>query len=333
MRPPLSADRVSPKTVAPPGRYIIAGASGLIGRHALARLADWPGVTGTALWRSRKPPSAPKNFRVTEADLSTPEAARSAIDDADFLLMFAGMVAPSPVLARDPVAPAVANLRLITNALEAAWLAGVKKVVWLSSTTVYPDFEGTIDEPMATQGEPPGNWYPIGSAMRTGEMLCRTYSSHPARPMPCIALRPTLVYGDHDSFGDDAHFVPALVRRVAERQDPIEVWGDGEQRRDLVHADDVVDAALLALARISGFDTFNVGGGESVSVNHVLARLTAIDGYANARIVHRDARPSAARARSFSIGKARRLIGYSPQVGLDEGLRRTLAWFRNRPSR
>jgi len=333
MRPPLSADRAAPKIAAPPGRYIIAGASGMIGRHALRRLANCPGVTGTALWRSSQPTDEPKNFRFGQADLGTPEAARRAIGEADFLLMFAGVVAPSPVLARDPVAPAIANLRLITNALEAAWFAGVKKVVWLSSTTVYPDIDGTIDEMMATQGEPPGNWYPIGSAMRTGEMLCRAYSSHPARPMPCIVLRPTLVYGDHDSFGDDAHFVPAIVRRVAERQNPIEVWGDGEQRRDLVHADDVVDAALLALTRTSGFDTFNVGGGEAVSVNHVLARLTAIDGYTNAPVVHRNARPSAARARSFSIEKARRLLGYSPKVSLDEGLRRTLAWFRNRPSR
>jgi GDP-L-fucose synthase len=295
-------------------------------------LADAPGVSGTSLWRSRRPQNEQKHFQSVEADLSTLETARRAIGEADFLLMFAGVVAPSHVIARDPVAPAIANLRLIANALEAAWLAGVKKVVWLSSTTVYPDIDGVIDEAMATQGEPPGNWYAIGSAMRTGEMLCRAYSSHPARPMPCIVLRPTLVYGDHDSFGDDAHFVPALLRRVAERQDPIEIWGDGEQRRDVVHADDVVNAALLALNRISSFDTFNVGSGESVSVNHVLSRLLALDAYGSARIVHKDTSSSTPRLRSFSIEKARRLLGYAPQISLDEGLRRTLAWFRQRAS-
>ena len=332
MRPTLSIDRYFSKISAPPGRYIIAGASGLIGRHAVRLLADAPDVTGTSLWRSHRPQIHHKNFQSLEADLSVPEAARRAIREADFLLMFAGVVAPSRVLARDPVTPAIANLRLVANTLEAAWLAGIKKVVWLSSTTVYPDFGGAIDETMAAQGEPPGDWYAIGSAMRTGEMLCRAYSSHPARPMPCIVLRPTLVYGEHDSFDDDAHFLPALVRRVVERQDPIEVWGDGEQRRDVVHADDVVNAALLALSRISSFDTFNVGAGESVSVNHVLSRLLALDAYEGARIVHHQANSSTPRSRSFSIEKARRLLGFRPQVSLDEGLRGTLAWFRHRVS-
>ena len=312
----------------PAGHYVLAGASGLVGRHALERLAGHPGVAVTALYRSSSRFRSRPGVSPVIVDLSDPLAARQAVPRADYMLLFAGEVAPAPVLARDPVTPAINNLRICINALEAAWHAGIRKVVWLSSTTVYPDAEGDITEDMAGHGHPPGNWYAMGCGMRYGESLCHAYANHPVRPMSCIALRPTLIYGAHSSFGDDAHFLPALVRRVAERRSPVEVWGDGEQRRDVVHGADVVEAALQAIERIEGFDTFNIGGGRSFSVNEVLARLLAVDAYADAKIVHLDNKPSSVKNRSFSIEKARRMLGYAPQIGLDEGLRRTLAWFR-----
>lgn len=312
----------------PQGRYIVAGAGGLVGNHALARLADAPGVSVLALYNRRPPAISTSNIRALHCDLIDREIASAAMRDADYLLLFAGVVAPAPVLARDPVGPAVANAQITTRALEAAWLGGIKKVVWLGSTTVYPDVAGDITEDMASNGEPPGHWYAIGSTMRYLETMARAYSSHPARAMPCIVLRPTLIYGAHGRFDDDAHFLPALVRRVVERQNPIEVWGDGEQRRDVVYAADVVDAALLALTRVNGFDVFNIGAGTSVSVNEVLAALLRLDGYTDARIVHRNDRTSTVKARRISIGKARAELGYTPQISLDEGLRRTLAWYR-----
>jgi GDP-L-fucose synthase len=312
----------------PKGRYIVAGSAGLTGSHALERLANEASVEVTALYHRRPPSVSAANIFPRQCDLADAASANECLQGGDYLLLFAGRVAPAPVLARDPVAPAVENARIIMTALEAAWRHSIKKVVWLSSTTVYPDVEAAITEDMATRGDPPGNWYAIGWTMRYLEALSRAYANHPIRPLVCVALRPTLIYGAHCRFDDDAHFVSAFVRRVAEREDPVEVWGDGQQKRDLVHAADVVEAVLLSLARVEGFDAFNIGGDASVSLNQVLARLLALDGYADARIVHREDRPTTISARRFSIEKARRILGYSPRTTLDEGLRATLSWYR-----
>jgi GDP-L-fucose synthase len=315
----------------PKGRYIVAGSAGLTGSHALERLANEASVEVTALYHHRPPSVSAANIFPRKCDLADAASANECLQGGDYLLLFAGRVAPAPVLARDPVAPAVENARIVVTALEAAWRHSIKKVVWLSSTTVYPDVETELTEDLATRGDPPGNWYAIGWTMRYLEALSRAYANHPTRPLVCVALRPTLIYGAHCRFDDDAHFVPAFVRRVADREDPVEVWGHGQQERDLVHADDVVEASLRALGRVDGFDAFNIGSGTSVTVNEVLTRLLRLDGYSGARIAHRPDKPSSSRSRRIVIERARSILGYSPQISLDEGLTRTLAWYRERP--
>ncbi len=315
-------------TSIPPGRYIVAGASGLVGSHALQRLMRCTDARVTALFHKKKPMIVWPGLEQVQVDLCDKPAVCSAFKGGDYLLLFAGVVAPGPVMARDPVGIAISNLRILTTALDAAWEVGIKKVVWLSSTTVYPDVDGPMTEDMGFIGPPVAGWAPIASTMRYVESLSQAYASHPARIMSCIALRPTLIYGAYGRFDDDAHFLPALLRRVVERRNPIEVWGNGEQRRDVVHAADVVDASLLALEEVEGFDVFNIGAGQTYSVNDVLERLLAIDGFEHARIEHRPGRVSIARTRSFSIGKACDVLGYVPKVGLDQGLKRTLTWYR-----
>ena len=282
----------------------------------------------TALVHSRQPQAGLPKLRQVQVDLSDESAACAAMEGGDYLLLFAGLVAPGATMARDPIGIALANLRILTTALDAAWRSGIRKVVWLSSATIYPDSDEVMTEDMGFTGEPVPAWGPIAWTMRYVEALSRAYATHTARPMPCIALRTTMIYGAYGRFDDDAHFLPALLRRVVERRNPIEVWGDGEQRRDVVHADDVVDASLLALQRVKSFDVFNIGAGHTYSVNEVLGRLLALDGFEKARIEHRHDRPSHARVRNISIAKARDVLDYTPKVSLDEGLRRTLDWYR-----
>jgi GDP-L-fucose synthase len=147
--------------------------------------------------------------------------------------------------------------------------------------------------------------------------------------MTVTALRPTLIFGEYDNFDDDtAHFLPAMIRRVVKRERPIEVWGDGSQTRDLVYAGDVVDAALRALRRESGFDAVNIAAGHSYSVIETLEKIIAIDGFADADIIFRRDRPSSIFHRSFSGTRALANYGFSPRTSLEEGLKRTITWYR-----
>ena len=119
---------------------------------------------------------------------------------------------------------------------------------------------------------------------------------------------------------------------MVERQNPIEVWGTGDDERDLIHARDVVDASLLALG-VEGFQAFNVAAGEAHSVNGILDRLLRLDGWNDARIEHVTGRPRSVRKRSFSAERARRQLGFQARVSLDEGLGDTLDWYRRNRER
>jgi GDP-L-fucose synthase len=283
-----------------------------------------------AVSRRRAPFVTAANIVAERADVGDPTIAARLMRDVDYVLLCAGEVATAPVLARDPIGPVQANLRVTSTALTAAFHGGVRKVVWLSSTTGYPEFDGPISEERMQEGEPPPGWTLLGWTTRYLEiqarMLAETSSAHTA----FIALRPSLIYGEYDNFSlEDGHFLPSLLRRVVERQRPIEVWGSGEERRDLVHGQDVAAAALAALRRADGHDAFNVAAARSHSVNEILARLIAIDGFDDAEIRHVEGRPRSVAARAFTHDRARERLGFVPEIPLDEGLRRTVRWYRS----
>ncbi len=250
------------------------------------------------------------------------------MDGVDFVLLFAGVVATAPVLARDPVGPVQDQMSVTTSVCEAAFRARVSRVVFLSSTAGYPAGDGELAEEQMFVGEPPPNWTYLGWATRFLEVQARYLAESSDGQTSFVALRPTMIYGPHDNFSfDDGHFLPALLRRVVERQDPIEVWGTGEEERDLIHASDVVDACLLALS-IDGFDAFNVAAGQAHSVNGVLEHLLRLDGWPDARVEHVAGRPRSVPKRSFSALRARQRLGFEARVSLDAGLEDTLEWYR-----
>lgn len=312
----------------PQGSYLVLGASGLVGSHALTRLVDRPGIKVRAVSHSRGLAVQGRNIEHRRADLRRPETAASLMEGIDHVLLFAGVVATAPVLARDPVGPIRDQMAVTTSVCEAAFRAGVSKVVFLSSTTGYPAAEGELGEEDMFAGEPPPNWTYLGWATRFLEIQARYLAERSEGRTSFVALRPTMIYGAHDNFSfDEGHFLPALLRRVVERQEPIEVWGTGEDERDLIHARDVVDASLLALG-IDGFDAFNVATGEAHSVNGILERLLRLDNWSGARVEHVTGRPRSHRKRSFSAARARQRLGFEARVSLDEGLEDTLDWYR-----
>ncbi len=307
------------------------GPTGLAGSHALEALRDVPGVRVRGVCHLRPPSIEAGNIDYVQANLLEPGAGLERLmEGIDYVLLFAGVVATTPVLARDPVGPVIQNLLMTTHALKASYDAGVKKVIWLSSTTGYPEGGEVLNEDDMMAGDPPDKWYGMGWMTRYLETQARLYSSHLEPRMSVIALRPSLMYGPYDNFSfEEGHFLPALIRRVVERHDPIEIWGDGKDRRDLVHAQDVVDAALLSLAKLEGFHAINIAGGRDYSVNDILTRLLELDDFTGANVRHVGAtKPGAPRSRRFSVEKAHRLLGFEPSVSLDEGLSRTLEWWR-----
>jgi GDP-L-fucose synthase len=313
----------------PAGTYLVLGATGLVGSHAVAALRAKPDVHVRAVIHERPPAVFGENVNYVRADLLSREGCQALMSGVDYVLMFAGRVLTAPVIARDPVGPVMDNLVMTAYALEAAYRARVRKCVWLSSTTGYPAMEGRLTENEMFAGEPPDVYYQVGWTTRYLETLCRMYAEKLQEHVTTVALRPSMIYGEYDDFAyETAHFLPALVRRVVERQDPVELWGTGEERRDLVHAADVVDACLRAVERVDGFEALNIASGRTHSVNELLRLIIRLDGYVDARVVHIPAKSRTLGERSFDTRRAKDVLGFEATISIEDGLARTITWYR-----
>jgi GDP-L-fucose synthase len=164
---------------------------------------------------------------------------------------------------------------------------------------------------------------------RFGEVLCRIYGEKLSRTMTTLVLRPSNIYGPHDKFDPaTSHVTAALVRRVVERENPLRVWGTGDDVRDLVYVDDMVEAIVRALEKLDSFTVLNVGLGRGHSVKEILQTILELDGYADARVEFDPTKPTTIPMRLVDVSKTERLLGFRPGIDLREGLRRTIQWYR-----
>jgi GDP-L-fucose synthase len=148
-------------------------------------------------------------------------------------------------------------------------------------------------------------------------------------PMKVVVVRPSNVYGPYDKFDfERSHVTAALIRKVVERQNPLEVWGTGEDVRDLIYIDDFIDAVMLAMATLDQFDPVNIGYGKGCRVGDVLNTLLEVDGFQDARVVVNPTKPSMIPIRLVDVSKAKTLLGFTAQTNLTMGLGQTLAWYR-----
>jgi GDP-L-fucose synthase len=206
----------------------------------------------------------------------------------------------------------------------------VKKFLFISSSAAYPP---TGDRPVTEgemwEGDPYDVYYSVGWMKRYAEVLCRIYATKIARPMATVVVRPSNAYGPHDKFDfATSHVTGALIRRVIERHDPLEVWGTAEDVRDLIYIDDLIDGMLLAVAREEPGFVVNLASGQGHSVRQVLQTLLDVDGYHDAEVRFDPSKPRTIPVRLVDTTRARQALGWQARTDLREGLRRTVAWYR-----
>jgi len=313
------------------GNYLIAGAGGLMGTTALLRLSNLDGVKVRAV-DLKEPRVLGDNISYVRADLRNLDECKRAVKDIDYVFMFAAILSTAPVIAKNPVSHITSNIIMNAQMLEAAYFAGVKKFLWLSSSTGYPLIEGVLKEENMFDADPPDVYFPVGWMSRYTEILCRTYATKLKKSMPTVILRPTTIYGEYEDFHfETSHVLPALVRKVVERQNPIEVWGTGENERDLIYADDVFNACLLALEKVDTFDVFNIGFGKEYSINELLKMILEIDNFQNAEIVYNASKPSTIAKRLIDLTKAKEILGFEAKTPIREGIARMIEEYKKHP--
>ena len=221
------------------------------------------------------------------------------------------------------------NVAIETNIIHSAYEAGVRKLVFLGSSCIYPKFAPQpIPEEALLTGplEPTNEWYAV--AKIAGLKLCQAYR----RQYGCdfISAMPSNLYGPGDNFDlDTSHVIPALIRKAhsakARGEPAMTIWGTGTPRREFLHVDDCADACVYLAKRYSQSVHINLGTGEDIAIAE-LARLVAeVTGF-KGEIVNDLSKPDGTPRKLLDVSRLKGL-GWRPRIGLREGLESTYAWF------
>jgi nucleoside-diphosphate-sugar epimerase len=304
-------------------RYTITGGAGFIGSHLVEHLvgAGHQVTVLDDLSSGKRANIAAWLARITfvEGSITDPATCARAIAGADYVLHQAAV--PSvPRSVADPVTSHAVNATGTLNVLLAARDAHVKRVVYAASSSAYgdtpelPKHEGMVPRPRS----------PYAAAKLAGEAYCRAF--HASYGLPTVSLRYFNVFGARqDPASQYAAVVPRFIAAAIDATSPV-IYGDGEQTRDFTHVANVVAANLAACSAPEAAlgEAYNIGCGDRLSVNALWERVRALTGAA-VRVTHEPARAGDVRDSRASLDRARSALGWAPTIGLDEGLRLTLA--------
>jgi GDP-L-fucose synthase len=221
------------------------------------------------------------------------------------------------------------NLAIAANVIHAAWRTGVRKLLFLGSSCIYPRMaaqpireDGLLTGPLESTNQ----WYAV--AKIAGLRMCDAYR----RQYRCdfISAMPTNLYGPGDNFDlASSHVVAALMRKAHEAklagEDAVVVWGTGRPRREVLFVDDAADALVFLMRHYSAEATVNVGIGRDRTVADLARRVAEVVGF-DGRLAFDHEKPDGTPRKLLDISRMRAL-GWQPTTALDEGLRRTYDWF------
>lgn len=310
-------------------KVLVTGAAGFVGVNLLQRLIS-QGAQVRAIVHKKDPIFYDDAIDYVKCDLTNNEDCLKVVKDMDIVFHCAANTSGAATIESTPLVHVTPNVVMNVQLLEAAYFAHVKKFVWISSSTGYPSTgDRPVLEPEIMEGDPYEKYYCVGWMKRYTEVLCKTYALKLARKMPVIVLRPTNIYGDYDDYEfETSHVFAALIRRVVERQRPFEVWGTGEDVRDLIYIDDFIDAMMMATETCDVYDAFNIGLGRGYSVNEILSMILKADHFSDAQIVYQIDKPSMIPVRLVDVNHAQQVLGFTAKTSLPEGILKTLAWYR-----
>ncbi|MFZ1426013.1 MAG: GDP-L-fucose synthase [Geminicoccaceae bacterium] len=296
-------------------------------------MAGHRGMVGSALVR-RLGAEPVELLTATRAEL---DLARRADVEAwlqarrpDVVIVAAARVGGILANATHPVEFLEQNLELELNLIRASHQAGVKKLLFLGSSCIYPrDCPQPIREDYLLTGplEPTNEWYAL--AKIAGIKLCQAYRQQFGADF--ISAMPTNLYGPGDNFDLAAsHVVPALIRKMDEARDTgarsVPIWGSGSPRREFLHVDDLADACVHLLRHYSAAGPVNVGCGADLTIAELAALIRNVVGY-EGELAFDAGKPDGTPRKLLDIGRLRAL-GWEPRIPLRQGLELSWRWFQ-----
>ena len=302
-------------------KYLVTGGAGFIGSHLVEEVlkrGDYVRVLDNFSTGRRDNLAefiTNSNFELIEGDLRSYHIVLEAVKGVDYVL-HQGALPSVPRSVKDPITTNDVNVNGTLNILDASINAGVKRVVFASSSSIY----GNGEELPKREDMKPAPESPYALSKYAGERYCQIFTK--LYGLETVCLRYFNVFGPRqDPNSQYSAVIPKFIQLIKEGQSPI-IYGDGEASRDFTYVANVVNANLLACtAKDAVGEVFNIACGVSVTINQLVKKITGLCGN-NIKPIYKDPRPGDVKNSYASIEKAKALLGYNVMIDFNEGLMR-----------
>lgn len=314
-------------------KVLVTGGTGFIGSFVVEKLVRL-GAAVTVL--DRIAPNKPikhidhlkDEVRFITGDCNDMNTAINACKKQDIVMNLAARVGGIEFNRQHQATMLKDNLQIAISMLEAARVAQVERFLVISSACVYPrdaviptpETEGFRAEPEPTNGG-------YGWAKRMAEKLGMYYAQEFG--MKVGIVRPYNAYGPRDHFDPaTSHVIPALIKRVMDGETPVVVWGSGKQSRAFLYVEDLAEGMIAAIEKYPVPDPINLGTDEEITIAELINKVIKLTGI-NTKAVFDKSKPDGSPRRNSDNAKAKEKIGFTAPTQLDEGLKKTIDYYKN----
>lgn len=312
-------------------KVLVTGGTGFIGSHVVEKLVK-RGARVSVLdnmqnGKIKNISHLKKEVNFIKGDCTNSEDAYEACKKQEVVMNLAARVGGIEYNRTHQATMLRDNLLIASTMIEAARKTGVERFLVVSSACVYPhscsvptpESEGFNYEPETTNGG-------YGWAKRMAEKLGMYYNEEFG--MKVGIVRPYNCYGPRDHFDPKtSHVIPALIKRVFDGENPVTVWGTGHQTRAFLHVEDLAEGMILAIEKYPVPDPVNLGTDEEITIGDLVKKIINISGK-KSEIFLDTSKPDGSPRRNSDNKKAKEKIGFVAKIGLDEGLRKIIEWYK-----
>jgi GDP-L-fucose synthase len=305
----------------PSRKVLVTGGAGFLGVHVVNKLKSL-GCQDVFV-----PRKADYDLRSRDSILRALDASRP-----DMVIHLAAVVGGIGANSARPADFFYDNLLMGTQLIHESWRFGVKKFVALGTICAYPkNTPVPFREEDIWNGYPEETNAPYGLAKKM--LLVQSQAYRQQYGFNSIYLSPVNLYGPHDHADlKTSHVIPALIRKCVDAQtrgeSQIPVWGTGRATREFLYVEDAAEGILLAAERFDGPEPVNLGVGKEISIRQLVETIARLTGFTG-RIAWDDTKPDGQPRRCLDTSRAEKLFGFRAATPFEEGLRRTIAWYRS----
>ncbi|MDD5634009.1 MAG: NAD-dependent epimerase/dehydratase family protein [Candidatus Omnitrophica bacterium] len=308
----------------------LAGATGMAGSAILKRILDhYPDTRIKALYHHTEPFITDKRITYVHGDLRSEGDLGKMMSGCDCAIMAAASTGGVGQSGKEPWKQVNNNLIMNARMLEAFHFAGVKRVIYIGSATLYQDSDKPIKENDLDLGKDPNPSYMgVGWVSRYLEKLCKFW--HDQTGMEVILVRASNIFGPYAKFDpQNSNFIPAIVRKAVDKIDPFEVWGSPNVVRDVIYSEDFA-RAIVKMADNSNikYEVFNLGSGQETSVKDIVDWALKYSGHEPSSINYDKGAPTTIKYRVLDCSKIRKMLGWQPEYSVEEAVKQTVEWWK-----